>query len=1490
MRIKNIKKFFIIFLILCLLLPEMESAVLASNNDQTKDDNKDKITSLNLTNDLEKKIAKSGKAKVIVELDEQFSPEGLISKNKIGIQKNKITEAQETVLEHLKDKANSKKISLFKTIPFMALEVDSEGLKELRENKLVKSITEDLKVTKSDINTKNEEETAISPQLYSTNNLMDTEKAWSAGYTGQGKTIAILDTGVDKYHPFLQNKVVSEGCYSSLGLCPGNSTASTGPGSAVDTEGHGTHVAGIATGRGTQFSGVAKNANIIAIKVLANDGNGNFSDLINGLERVYSLRGQYDISAINLSLGGGSFSGTCDYTYSSMKSIIDNLKSVGIATIVASGNEYTKSALSAPACISSAVSVGATNNSDAVASFSNSSSYLDLLAPGNPVYSSVPGGGYSSYSGTSMATPQVTGGFTLVQQKYPNASVDQIVSYLRQNGVNVRDTANGITTPRLDFTWMEARLPSLVQVQRPTWNGDVIQWSGVSNASQYEIKLYRGTTVVNTQRAGTGARQYNYASLMATPGVYTVTIQAIGDYTHYADGAASLPSNGNRKGVAYFEDFESNNGNFTAAGTYSTWQWGTPTSGPSAAYSGTKVWSTNLSGHYNNNENSYIISPTINLSNLSSPITLSWMQYAVTELNYDYLNVEISKDSGLSWESIYRNSGYINQNWGNHEINIDPSYAVPNFRVRFKIQTDGSSTSSGIYIDDVMVKGAAALPSLPQVHRPTWNGDVIQWVGVANANQYELKLYKGTELVSTQHVGASVRQNNFSSLMTSPGGYTVTVQAMGDHTSYRDGLTSSSSAENRKVITLAQVQKPTWDGDIVQWSSVANADQYEVKLYRGSTVVSTQRVEASVRQYNFTSQLTSTGVYTVTVQAIGDHTNYFDGARSLPSDGIRKDIVLFEDFDSNNGNFTVEGTNSTWQWGTPTSGPSSAYSGANVWATNLTGDYNNFESSSIVSPNINLSNIDSSITLGWMQYAVTETGYDYLSVEISNDGGQTWDSKYWNSGRIDQSWGCHEINIDSSYAVPNFKVRFRIVADGSVTNPGIYIDNLKVSGTQSLHTLSQVQRPTWNGETIQWFGVANANQYELKLFKGTDLVGTQRVSASVRQINFSSQMNSTGAYTATVQAIGDNSNYRDGLTSIRSDENRKVLTLAQVAKPSWNSDVLQWNDVDNATQYEVKLYRGTTLVDTKGVNASVRQINFSFQMNSPGTYTATVQAIGDNNLYRNGSVSILSNQRITVSQVQKPTWNGDVIKWFGVASTTQYEVKLYRGTSLIVIRRVGGSVRQYNFASLMKTPGSYSVTVQAIGDNRLYRNGPVSARSTQKITLNSVQKPTWSGDVIKWSGVASANQYEVKLYRGTSLIITRRVGGSVRQYNFVSLMKTPGSYSVTVQAIGDNRLYRNGSVSARSTQRITLNSVQKPAWNGTAIKWNGVANANQYEVKLYRGTVLVDTRRVRATVKQYNYASLMKKSGSYTVTVQAIGDTRYFKNGPVSPRSNIKRK
>ena len=173
-----------------------------------------------------------------------------------------------------------------------------------------------------------------------------------------------------------------------------------------------------------------------------------------GLEHVLALGDSLPIAAANLSVGGGSWSSqaSCDLANASLKAAIDDLRAAGIATVAAAGNEGQQGALIAPACISSAVSVGATTDADEVASFSNTAPYLSLFAPGVNIVSSVPldllGFDFGVTHGTSMAAPHVSGAWSVLKQTDPDVSVADALAALRETGVPVTDPG-GNDVPRL---------------------------------------------------------------------------------------------------------------------------------------------------------------------------------------------------------------------------------------------------------------------------------------------------------------------------------------------------------------------------------------------------------------------------------------------------------------------------------------------------------------------------------------------------------------------------------------------------------------------------------------------------------------------------------------------------------------------------------------------------------------------------------------------------------------------------------------------------------------------------------------------------------------------------------------------------------------------------------------------------------------------------------------------------------------------------------
>lgn len=355
----------------------------------------------------------------------------------------------------------------FDTLPVVTLKVGRSGLDALAAQPGVVGVTED---------------TPVPPTLDRSVPRVGAVTAHVKGRTGTGSAVAILDTGVATRHPFLAGRIIAEACfspvdpdYSASSLCPDGTQQQEGPGTADSATGpcaalagcdHGTHVAGIAAGKGTGIagtpvSGVAPGADIIGLQVFSKFTSEAFcgpgaapcvlsftSAQLAALEKVLRLRQSgTPVIAANLSLGTGRHTIACDSD--PRKQAIDNLLTAGVATVVAAGNNGYTDAVGAPACVSSALVVGSTTDDDQLSSFTNRGPLLDLLAPGTGIVSSVPGDGYAAKNGTSMAAPHVTGALAILRQAHPDQSVIQLQSLLRTTGKPI--TYTGAVTPRIDI-------------------------------------------------------------------------------------------------------------------------------------------------------------------------------------------------------------------------------------------------------------------------------------------------------------------------------------------------------------------------------------------------------------------------------------------------------------------------------------------------------------------------------------------------------------------------------------------------------------------------------------------------------------------------------------------------------------------------------------------------------------------------------------------------------------------------------------------------------------------------------------------------------------------------------------------------------------------------------------------------------------------------------------------------------------------------------
>ena len=561
---------------------------------------------------LKEKVRAGGTTTVLVRvrLDAPFVPEGRLNANARNAQRERIRRAQERVLR-AHSRLPERAMATFESIPHMLVTVDAEGLDAL---------TRDPDVTRID------EEQVLQVTLLDSTSQVEAPYMWDTSgiaATGQGYSVAVLDSGVETSHSFLKHdastpKLVDEACFSRnssswTSLCTSSSAALTfsdaaGSGSPCTGYGvvceHGTAVAGVAVGKngsysGASFNGVAKGANLVAVKIVTLAGSSPVAlegDMIRALLWVDSIRTTASVAAVNISFAVTTGSGVtgwpwavsesdraqnCDSgaedgsnpppnegsSHSALYDAVETLRSHGIAVVSGTGNTR-ENKVGYPACTPNIIAVGAVNKNDGAWSVSstqgtNSAAAMDLWAPGagfasggsgpglNGILSSIPGNTYAAYPGTSLAAPHVAGAIAVLKQASPTSSIDQIITALKNSGPSITDSLNSVTKRRLDlkrayYKLVDTSAPSAPVLSVNTTGATSVQvsWSASSDA-QSGIDYYsvqrRSTYNSNPATGWTEVARPTSAS----PITDTVTADTVYQYRVVAVNLAGLSATSN---------------------------------------------------------------------------------------------------------------------------------------------------------------------------------------------------------------------------------------------------------------------------------------------------------------------------------------------------------------------------------------------------------------------------------------------------------------------------------------------------------------------------------------------------------------------------------------------------------------------------------------------------------------------------------------------------------------------------------------------------------------------------------------------------------------------------------------------------------------------------------------------------------------------------------------------------------------------------------
>ena len=574
---------------------------------------------------------------------------------------------------------------------------------------------------------------------------------WELGIDGSGTVVASIDTGVQWDHPALKEK------YRGFNAANPNSPshefnwfdATVGRNAPYDDLGHGSHVTGTMVGsepNGSNQIGVAPGAKWIAVKAFTDDG-GTDRDLLAAGEWILAPKDAAGNphpdkapDVVNNSWGGGP---GLDEWYRPM---VQAWKSAEIFPEFSAGNTRVGNpggpgSVATPANYPESFATGATDINNGLASFSlqGPSPYNeikpDISAPGVNIRSSVPGSSYEGgWNGTSMAGPHVSAVAALLRQVDSSLTVAELEDILTEtatpltNGTYPQSPNNGFGHGLVNaYDAVSSVISGLGTIKgQVAKEGDDDEAPQVFHEAPQET--YAGMELPLDLRATDNVSILNVVLEYLTSNGSWTTVQADRVSGDYQDGIykAVIPGDdvaepsisykwkirdfgGNEvitdtyavvvnPGITlgYNENFESSPIGWTSFGENNNWEWGVPTSGPGKAFSGEKVYATNLAGNYLDRANMTLVMPPIDLP--EGRAYLQFKQWYNLEKNYDFGHVFVSTDA-TNWTQKLRVND-ITSSWVDGEVDLS-EYAGQRIYVGFNVQTDISVNRPGWYIDDV---------------------------------------------------------------------------------------------------------------------------------------------------------------------------------------------------------------------------------------------------------------------------------------------------------------------------------------------------------------------------------------------------------------------------------------------------------------------------------------------------------------------------------------------------------------------------------------------------------------------------------------------------------------------------------------------------------------------------------------------------------------------------------------------------------------------